>query len=53
MRPARQLLPLALARIADKSAWKPNVLIDRVEQMLWAIPFEFLVDELRPSEKCS
>jgi cytoskeleton-associated protein 5 len=47
-RPARQLLPVALKRIVDKSVWKTNVLIDRVEQLLWSVPFDLLLEELRP-----
>eukprot|EP00913_Durusdinium_trenchii_P031904 g29880.t1 len=34
---ARQLLPVALGRINDKSVWKPNCLVERVEQLLWAL----------------
>mmetsp|Transcript_68772 Transcript_68772/g.128310 ORF Transcript_68772/g.128310 Transcript_68772/m.128310 type:complete len:1474 (+) Transcript_68772:58-4479(+) len=45
---ARQLLPLMLVKIQDKSLWKPNVLVDRVEQLLWSLPFEVLLEELRP-----
>jgi len=47
-RPARQLLPICLARINDKSVWKPSILIERVEQLLWSLPFEFLLNELHP-----
>eukprot|EP00933_Yihiella_yeosuensis_P012022 TRINITY_DN12002_c0_g1_i1.p1 TRINITY_DN12002_c0_g1~~TRINITY_DN12002_c0_g1_i1.p1 ORF type:complete len:1130 (+),score=268.61 TRINITY_DN12002_c0_g1_i1:64-3390(+) len=45
---AKLLLPVALSRINDKSVWKPNALIERVEQLLWSLPFEFLLEELRP-----
>lgn len=48
-KPARQLLSVTLARINDKSVWKQNVLIERVEQLLWSVPFEFFFDELKPS----
>ncbi|CAJ1361612.1 unnamed protein product, partial [Effrenium voratum] len=43
---ARQLLPVALARINDKSVWKPNCLIERVEQLLWSLPLDALLEEL-------
>lgn len=49
-RPARQILPTALTRINDKSVWKPNqpsFMIERVEQLLWSVPFEVLVEETR------
>ncbi|CAE7756067.1 MOR1 [Symbiodinium pilosum] len=45
---AKALLPVALARITDKSVWKHNCLIDRVEQLLWSVPFEVLLEELPP-----
>eukprot|EP00930_Biecheleria_cincta_P087282 TRINITY_DN7652_c0_g3_i1.p1 TRINITY_DN7652_c0_g3~~TRINITY_DN7652_c0_g3_i1.p1 ORF type:complete len:1591 (-),score=303.38 TRINITY_DN7652_c0_g3_i1:114-4736(-) len=45
---AKMLLPVALSRITDKSVWKPHCLIERVEQLLWSIPFEVLLEELRP-----
>lgn len=43
---ARQLLPVALARINDKSVWKTNCLIERVEQLLWSVPLDVLLEEL-------
>jgi len=43
---ARQLLPVALARINDKSVWKPHCLIERVEQLLWSVPLDVLLEEL-------
>ncbi|CAK9085821.1 unnamed protein product [Durusdinium trenchii] len=43
---ARQLLPVALGRINDKSVWKPNCLVERVEQLLWSVPLEGLLEEL-------
>jgi len=49
-RPARQLLPTALTRMNDKSVWKPtqpSCLIERVEQLLWSVPFEVLLEETR------
>ncbi|CAE8609079.1 unnamed protein product [Polarella glacialis] len=45
---ARLLLPVVLSRMSDKSVWKPNVFIDRVEQLLWSLSFEVLLEELRP-----
>jgi len=48
-RPARQLLPVFVARINDKSVWKQNVLIERVEQLLWSLQYEVFFEELRPS----
>jgi len=47
-RSARQLLTVALGRIIDKSVWKTNVLVERVEQLLWSVPLEFFLEELRP-----
>merc|ERR1740133_575158 len=47
-RSARQLLPVAVKRITDKSVWKPNVLIERVEQLLWSVSFDVLFEELKP-----
>jgi len=46
-RQARQLLPLMLVKIQDKSLWKQNVLIERVEQLLWSLPYETMMEELR------
>ena len=46
-RPAKQLLPVLLKRIDDKSVWKPHVLIERVEQLLWSASFDLLLEELR------
>eukprot|EP00419_Tripos_fusus_P008123 CAMPEP_0172696846 /NCGR_PEP_ID=MMETSP1074-20121228/28337_1 /TAXON_ID=2916 /ORGANISM="Ceratium fusus, Strain PA161109" /LENGTH=408 /DNA_ID=CAMNT_0013517653 /DNA_START=45 /DNA_END=1268 /DNA_ORIENTATION=+ len=51
-RPAKQLLPMALGRIIDKSVWKPSILVDRVEQLLWSLPYEFFFDELRQYLAC-
>lgn len=45
---AKALLPVALTRITDKSVWKHNCLIDRVEQLLWSVPYEVLLEELPP-----
>jgi len=47
-RSARQILPVMLGRINDKSVWKPNCLIERVEQLLWSMPFELFIEELKP-----
>eukprot|EP00927_Polykrikos_kofoidii_P048064 TRINITY_DN42298_c0_g1_i1.p1 TRINITY_DN42298_c0_g1~~TRINITY_DN42298_c0_g1_i1.p1 ORF type:complete len:1574 (+),score=246.40 TRINITY_DN42298_c0_g1_i1:385-4722(+) len=46
-RGARQLLPVALARINDKTVWKQNILIERVEQLLWSVPFDIFFEEIR------
>lgn len=45
-RHARQCLPVLVARIIDKSVWKQNVLVERVEQLLYSIPFEICFEEL-------
>jgi len=47
-RPARQLLPVFLAKMLDKSLWKPTVLVEPVQSLLWAMPFDSFMEEVRP-----
>jgi len=47
-RPARALLPVVVGRMTDKSVWKQQVLIENLELLLWAVPFECFLEELKP-----